>query len=111
VADITRRSFQADARRPVGTLRYHEVQGFLFAVASAPEPVQPSERMPIVFSDRPTTRERVVEGGGITLWLRPEGPARAVVSLYRLRMRPCCLATLMAARRSATLSFVKIFLM
>ncbi len=41
--------FLADPRRPSGTLRYHELQGFLFAVASAPDLVRPSEWMPEVF--------------------------------------------------------------
>jgi len=46
------RAFLGDPRRPADTLRYHELQGFLFAVASAPELVKPSEWMPIVFGDR-----------------------------------------------------------
>jgi uncharacterized protein len=45
------RSFLEHPTRPVGTLRYHELQGFLFTVASAPELVRPSEWMPIVFGD------------------------------------------------------------
>jgi uncharacterized protein len=36
-------SFLDDAGRPDGVLRYHELQGFLFAVAAAPEFVPPSE--------------------------------------------------------------------
>jgi uncharacterized protein len=46
---ITLRAFIEDSRRPAGTLRYHELQGFLFAVASSPELVKPSEWMPMVF--------------------------------------------------------------
>jgi uncharacterized protein len=46
------RAFLEDPRRPADTLRYHELQGCLFAVASAPELVKPSEWMPIVFGDR-----------------------------------------------------------
>ncbi len=45
------RAFLEDPRRPADTLRYHELQGFLFAVASAPELVKSSEWMPIVFGD------------------------------------------------------------
>lgn len=41
--------FLADPRRPAETLGYHELQGFLFAVASAPDLVRPSEWMPEVF--------------------------------------------------------------
>jgi uncharacterized protein len=46
------KSFLQHPGRPAGTLRYHELQGFLFAVASVPELVRPSEWMPIVFGDR-----------------------------------------------------------
>ncbi len=42
-------AFLADPARPAGTLRYHELQGFLLAVASAPELVLPSEWQPIIF--------------------------------------------------------------
>ena len=37
--------------RPEGTFRYHELQGFLFTVVSAPEMVPPSEWLPIIFGD------------------------------------------------------------
>src|SRR5437867_3535983 len=43
------RSFLEHHARPAETLRYHELQGFLFSVASAPELVRPPEWMPIVF--------------------------------------------------------------
>jgi uncharacterized protein len=45
------RSFLEDPARPAGTLRYHELQGFLFTIAAAPELVRPSEWMPIVFGN------------------------------------------------------------
>lgn len=45
------RSFLDQPARPAGTLRYHELQGFLFTIASAPELVRPSEWTPIVFGD------------------------------------------------------------
>jgi uncharacterized protein len=41
--------FLADPKRPAGTLRYHELQGFLFAVTAAPDLVMPSEWLPEVF--------------------------------------------------------------
>lgn len=44
--------FLADPSRPPGTLGYHELQGFLFAVASAPDLVRPSEWMPEVFGGK-----------------------------------------------------------
>jgi uncharacterized protein len=45
------KAFLDDRARPADTLRYHELQGFLFAVVSAPELIQPSEWMPLVFGD------------------------------------------------------------
>lgn len=43
------KSFLASPEQPEGTLSYHEVQGFLFAMVSAPELVRPSEWLPVVF--------------------------------------------------------------
>ena len=43
--------FLDDPDRPAGTLRYHELQGFFFTVASAPELVPPSEWLPIIFGE------------------------------------------------------------
>ena len=44
------RAFLEHPARPAGTLRYHELQGFLFTVVSAPELVRPSEWLPIIFA-------------------------------------------------------------
>jgi uncharacterized protein len=44
-------SFLEDDRRPADALGYHELQGFLFALASAPEVVSPSEWLAEVFAD------------------------------------------------------------
>lgn len=46
------KAFLEDPARPAGTLSYHELQGFLFSVASAPELIRPSEWMPFVFADK-----------------------------------------------------------
>ena len=46
------RAFLEHPSRPAGTLTYHELQGFLFTVVSAPELIQPSEWLPIVFGDQ-----------------------------------------------------------
>jgi uncharacterized protein len=46
------RSFLEDPRQPAGTLAYHELQGFLFAIACAPELVTPSEWLPMVFDEQ-----------------------------------------------------------
>jgi len=45
------RKFLVSPQRPDGTLCFHELQGFLFAVASCPEMVQPSEWLPIISDD------------------------------------------------------------
>ena len=44
--------FLASPERPEGTLTYHAVQGFLFAVACAPELIKPSEWLPAIFDDQ-----------------------------------------------------------
>lgn len=44
------KAFLEHPDRPKGTLRYHELQGFLFAVVSSPEMVKPSEWLPVVFA-------------------------------------------------------------
>ena len=45
------RVFLEHPARPAGTLGYHELQGFLFTIACAPELVPPSEWMPIIFDE------------------------------------------------------------
>ena len=37
--------------RPAGALTYHELQGFLFTVVSAPELIPPSDWLPIIFGE------------------------------------------------------------
>ncbi len=44
------RAFLEHPSRPVGTLTYHELQGFLFTVVSAPELIPASEWLPIIFA-------------------------------------------------------------
>jgi uncharacterized protein YecA (UPF0149 family) len=51
-ATLSLKDFLAHPARPAGTLSYHELQGFLFAVLSAPELIRPSEWMPIIFNER-----------------------------------------------------------
>ena len=43
--------FLASPERPDDTLPYHGLQGFFFTLACAPELVQPSEWLPVVFGD------------------------------------------------------------
>jgi uncharacterized protein len=45
------RAFLEAPQRPAGTMSYCELAGFLFAVACAPEPVPPSEWLPLVFAE------------------------------------------------------------
>ncbi len=52
-------AFLGAPERPEGTMGYCELAGFLFAVACSPELVQPSEWLPLVFSEN--------EGGFATL--------------------------------------------
>ena len=47
-------------------MQYHELQGFLFAVVSAPELVKPSEWMPIVFQDQPAEYASLEEAREVT---------------------------------------------
>ena len=44
------RAFLEHPSRPTGTLTYHELQGFLFTVVSAPELIPASEWIPIIFA-------------------------------------------------------------
>lgn len=44
--------FLASPQRPEGTLSYHALQGFLFAVASAPVLIKPSEWLPVIFNEQ-----------------------------------------------------------
>ena len=44
-------AFLEHPARPAGTLTYHELQGFLFTVVSAPELIPPSDWLPIIFGE------------------------------------------------------------
>ena len=48
----TLRAFLEHPSRPSGTLSYHELQGFLFTVVSAPELVPPSDWLPVIFGEK-----------------------------------------------------------
>ena len=45
------RKFLISPQRPDGTLCFQKLQGFLFAVTSCPEMVQPSDWLPIISDD------------------------------------------------------------
>ncbi len=53
--------FLADPGRPPGTMSYHELQGFLFAVAAAPDLVRPSEWMPMIFDEAGASYQNIDE--------------------------------------------------
>src|SRR5882672_1328681 len=59
------RSFLDHPARPAGTLRYHELQGFLFTIASAPGLVRPSEWMPMVFGEHEAGYESLAEAKAV----------------------------------------------
>ena len=44
-------AFLASEDRPAGTLSFHELQGFLFTIASAPETIAPSEWLPLISNE------------------------------------------------------------
>jgi uncharacterized protein len=43
--------FLKSPERPEGTLRFHELQGLLFAIASSPQTIPPSEWLPLIGND------------------------------------------------------------
>jgi len=43
--------FLRDPRRPDHTFSFHELQGFLFAIASSPETIPPSEWLPMISNE------------------------------------------------------------
>jgi len=45
------KEFLDSPNRPNGTLGFHELQGFLFAIASSPETISPSEWLPLISND------------------------------------------------------------
>ena len=43
--------FLSSPARPEGTFKFHELQGFLFAIACSPETIAPSEWLPMIGND------------------------------------------------------------
>jgi len=60
------RAFLQDPARAAGVLKYHELQGLLFAIASAPELIRPSEWMPLVFGDAEPEYASLEEARAVT---------------------------------------------
>ena len=59
------RAFLEHPSRPAGTLTYHELQGFLFTIVSAPELIQPSEWLPIIFAEEDAGHSNLDEANEI----------------------------------------------
>ena len=59
------RAFLEHPSRPAGTLTYHELQGFLFTVVSAPDLIQPSEWLPIIFAEEDAVYSNLDEANEI----------------------------------------------
>jgi yecA family protein len=45
-------SFLGSPKRPTGTLRFHELQGFLFTIASSPETISTSDWLPMISDEQ-----------------------------------------------------------
>ena len=69
----TLQAFLDHPSRPTGALSYHELQGFLFTVVSAPELIRPSEWLPIVFAE---------EDAGFTSPDEAQGILGQIMALY-----------------------------
>ena len=57
--------FLASPQRPTGTLNFLELQGFLFAIASSPELVKPSEWLPLIFNEQDAGYASMEEGRSV----------------------------------------------
>ena len=55
------KSFLSNSHRPYGTLCFHELQGFLFTIASSPETIKPSEWLPIISNEEDIGFENDIE--------------------------------------------------
>jgi len=62
-SDLVR--FLGDASRPAEAFTFHELQGFLFAIASSPETVPPSEWLPMIGNDESLNFADEAEAGKI----------------------------------------------
>jgi uncharacterized protein len=82
-------SFLEHPDRPEGTLKYPELQGFLFAVANAPEEVGPTEWIPAVFDMEEVEFKNLEEAQTISSALIEEFNAVNDASLAG-RMPPGC---------------------
>ena len=61
-ADVSAlKSFLSNPHRPGGTLCFHELQGFLFTIASSPETVRPPEWLPIISNEEDIGFENDIE--------------------------------------------------
>ncbi len=63
------KNFLDSPNRPDGMLRFHELQGFLFAIASSPETIPPSEWMPVISGDEDLSFENESEAQQVLNWI------------------------------------------
>ncbi|MHB9111602.1 MAG: UPF0149 family protein [Thermoleophilia bacterium] len=106
--------FLAGPERPEGTMSYFHLAGFMFALACAPEPVMPSEWMPLVFNDGEAVYEDMVEARAILGALMSlSNRINEEVREGKAQLPPGCLilerasANLEAAALSIPVSFVR----
>jgi len=59
------KQFLASPQRPGDTMTYHELQGFLFAIACAPELIKPPEWMPLIFNEQEACYESMEEAQSV----------------------------------------------
>ena len=55
------RHFFAAPERPANTFSYAELAGFMFALCCAPEPVPPSDWLPLMFNEQDASRQKPAE--------------------------------------------------
>ena len=62
-------AFLCSSNRPNESLSFHELQGFLFAIASSPETIPPSEWMPVISGDEDLSFEDESEAQQVLNWI------------------------------------------
>ena len=62
-------TFLRSRNRPEGTLKFHELQGFLFTIACSPETVQPSEWLPIISNEEEIGFRDETEAQQVLNWI------------------------------------------
>ncbi|MFW2371906.1 MAG: UPF0149 family protein [Gammaproteobacteria bacterium] len=58
--------FLNSQNRPEGTLNYHQLQGFLFAICCSPELIKPSDWLPFIFDEQDANYVSIEQAQSIT---------------------------------------------